>query len=131
MWHEIITIPSFLRHSYIFVVLCYSNIYLHVKTVLCMITCVDLFTQVVPYHLLQARHGNGAGWGWVLPSPSPYSILIYLPVTLSISNGDEKLNLIPVPGGFGYPRLIPVLGMDSGWVPIYLLFIPYFCFKIG
>ncbi|KEH43272.1 hypothetical protein MTR_1g089550 [Medicago truncatula] len=53
------------------------------------------------------RHDNGAGWGRVLPSPSPYPILIYLPVTLPIPNGDEKLNLIPVPDGFGYPRPIP------------------------
>ncbi|KEH37549.1 hypothetical protein MTR_2g041280 [Medicago truncatula] len=44
-------------------------------------------------------------WGRVLSSPSPYPILVYLPVTLPISNGDEKLNLIPVSDGFGYPRL--------------------------
>ncbi|AES69113.1 hypothetical protein MTR_3g022610 [Medicago truncatula] len=49
------------------------------------------------------RHGNGAGWGRVLPSPFPYPILIYLPITLPIPNGDEKLN--PVPDGFGYPRI--------------------------
>ena len=59
------------------------------------------------------RHGNGRGGGRVLPSPSPYLILIYLSVTLSISNGDEKLNLIPVPDGFGYPRLIPVPELNN------------------
>jgi len=32
------------------------------------------------------------------PSPTP----IYLPITLPISNRDEKLNLIPIPNGFGY-----------------------------
>ncbi|KEH18414.1 hypothetical protein MTR_8g018615 [Medicago truncatula] len=47
------------------------------------------------------------GWGRVLPSPSPYSTLIYLPVTLPISSGDEKSNLIPVPDGFGYSCPIP------------------------
>ena len=48
------------------------------------------------------------GWGQILHSPSPYLILIYLHVTLPISNGDDKLNLISVPDGFGYPCLIPV-----------------------
>jgi len=50
----------------------------------------------------------GRGGGQVLPSPSPYPILTYLPVTLPISNGDEKLNLIPIPDGFGDPIPIPV-----------------------
>ncbi|AES81509.1 hypothetical protein MTR_7g093550 [Medicago truncatula] len=50
-----------------------------------------------------SRH-NGAGWGRVLPFPSSYLILVYLPVTLPIPNGDEKLNLISVLDGFGYPR---------------------------
>ncbi|AES73435.1 hypothetical protein MTR_3g104790 [Medicago truncatula] len=49
---------------------------------------------------IAVRHGNGVWWGRVLPSPSPYPILIYLPITLLISNGNEKLNLIPVPDGF-------------------------------
>ncbi|AES94667.1 hypothetical protein MTR_5g017000 [Medicago truncatula] len=44
------------------------------------------------------------GWGQVLPSPSPYPFLIYLPVTLPISNEDEKLSSISIPDGFGYPR---------------------------
>jgi len=55
---------------------------------------------------MPTRHGNGAGWGRVLPSPSPYPILTYLPVTLPIPNGDEKLNLIP--DEFGDPIPIPV-----------------------
>jgi len=50
----------------------------------------------------------GRGWGRVLPSPSPSPTPIYLPVTLPIPNGDEKLNPILVPNGFGYSRLIPV-----------------------
>jgi len=54
------------------------------------------------YNLI--RHGNGAGWGRALPSPSPSPTPIYLPVTLPIPNGDEKLNLIPVPNGFGYTQ---------------------------
>ncbi|AES73667.1 hypothetical protein MTR_3g107490 [Medicago truncatula] len=62
---------------------------------------------------MAARHGNGAEWGRVLPSPSPYLILMYLPVTLLISNGDEKLNFIPVPEGFGYPRPIPVPALNN------------------
>ncbi|KEH25604.1 PIF1-like helicase [Medicago truncatula] len=65
---------------------------------------VDSSMHILPV----VRHGNGAGWGRVLPSPSPYPILIYLPVTLPIPNGDEKLNPIPVPDEFGYPRPIPV-----------------------
>jgi len=48
------------------------------------------------------RHGNRAGWGRVLPSPFSSLTLIYLPVILPIPNGDEKLNLIPVPNEFGY-----------------------------
>ena len=54
----------------------------------------------------------GQGWRRGLPSPSPYPILIYLPVTLPIPNGDEKLNPIPVPDGFGYPRHIPVPALN-------------------
>ncbi|AES95796.1 hypothetical protein MTR_5g029630 [Medicago truncatula] len=50
------------------------------------------------------------GWGRVLHSPSPYLIHIYLPVTLPIPNGDEKMNPIPVLDGFKYPRPIPVPG---------------------
>ena len=57
------------------------------------------------------RHGNGAGWRRVLHSPSLYTILIYLPITLPISNGDGKLNPIPVPDRFRYPCpiLVPAL----------------------
>lgn len=44
------------------------------------------------------------GGGRILPSHSPYP----LPVTLPISIGDEKSNLIPVQDGFGYSRLIPI-----------------------
>ena len=47
--------------------------------------------------------GRG-GDGFYLPRPHTR---LYLPVTLLIFNGDEKLNLIPVPDGFGYPRPIP------------------------
>jgi len=54
------------------------------------------------------RNGNGVEWGRILPSPSPYPTLIYLPVTLLISNGDEKSNLILVADGFGYTHLIPI-----------------------
>ena len=68
--------------------------------------------DVHPFQLL-CRHGNGEGWGRVLHSPSPYPILIYLPVTLPIPNGDEKLNPIPVPDGFGYLRLIPVRALNN------------------
>ncbi|KEH17555.1 hypothetical protein MTR_0008s0180 [Medicago truncatula] len=51
--------------------------------------------------MVKYRHDNGAMWGWLLPSPSPSPTAIYLPVTLPIFNGDEKLNLIPIPNGFG------------------------------
>ncbi|AES89950.1 hypothetical protein MTR_4g082170 [Medicago truncatula] len=69
------------------------------------------------------RYGNGAGWGRVLPSPSPYPILIYLPVTLSIPNGDEKLNPIPVPDGFGYPRPIPFPALNNFFNKKYKFFL--------
>ena len=62
---------------------------------------------------ISIRHGNGAGWGRVLSSPSPSPNLIYLPVTLPIFNGDEKLNLIPVPNVFGYSCLIPVPAVNK------------------
>ena len=57
------------------------------------------------------RHGNGAGWRRVLPSPSPTPI--YLPVTLPIPNGDEKLNHIPVHNEFGYSRPILVPAVNQ------------------
>ncbi|AES68597.1 hypothetical protein MTR_3g010560 [Medicago truncatula] len=58
---------------------------------------------------IENRHGNGAGWGRVSPSPTS----IYLPVTLPISNGDEKLNFIPIPNGFGYSHHIPVPALNQ------------------
>jgi len=68
---------------------------------------IELCETDLIWMIVWGRHGNGAGWGRVLPSPSPYPILIYLPATLPIPNGDEKLNPIPVPDGFGYPDPIP------------------------
>ena len=55
------------------------------------------------FYTILFRYGNGAGW--VLHSPSPYPIIIYLFVILPIPNGDEKLNSIPVPDGYEYPRI--------------------------
>jgi len=60
------------------------------------------------YEVGDGRHENRTGWGRVLPSLSSSSTPIYLPVTLRIPNGDEKLNPISVPNGFGYSRPIPV-----------------------
>jgi len=56
-------------------------------------------------------HGNVAGWRRVLHFPFPYPFFIYLPVTLPIPNEDEKLNPIPFPDGFGYPR--PILALNN------------------
>jgi len=81
----------------------------HFPTIIINSTYLILFIV----YSLPSRHGNGAGWGRLLPSPSPYPILIYLHVTLLISNGDEKLNLILVPDGFGYPHLIPVPALNN------------------
>ena len=66
-----------------------------------------------PLSIVLARHCKGAGWWRILHSPSSYLILIYLPIILPIPNGDEKLNLIPIPGGFGYPRPIPIATLNN------------------
>ncbi|AES79352.1 hypothetical protein MTR_7g064770 [Medicago truncatula] len=58
------------------------------------------------------RHGNGIRWRQVLPFPSSYPTSIFLLVTLPISSGDEKSNLIPVSDGFGYPCLILIRAVD-------------------
>jgi len=43
-------------------------------------------------HGLELKLDMTMGRGRILHSPSPYPILIYLSVTLLISNKDEKLN---------------------------------------
>lgn len=55
------------------------------------------------------RHGNGEMWRQILHSPSSYPTPIYIHVTLSISNEDEKMNIILVPDRFGYLRPIPAM----------------------
>jgi len=62
---------------------------------------------------LKSRHGNGAEWRRVLLSSSPYLTLIYLHVTLPISSGDEKSNLISVLDSSRYPRPIPIPVVDK------------------
>ena len=75
--------------------------------------CVFLGENLISWSSPLCRHDNGAGWGRVLHSSSPYLILIYLLVTPPIPNSDEKLNIIPVPDGFGYPRPIPVTALNK------------------
>ena len=55
--------------------------------------------------------GQG-GDGFCLLHPHPPTP-IYLPVTLPILNGDEKLNHIPVSNGFEYSRTIPVPALNQ------------------
>ena len=57
------------------------------------------------------KHGNGVGTGFTFPSL--YPTLVFLLVTLSISNGNWKSNLILVPDEFGYPCLILISAVDK------------------
>jgi len=80
----------------------------------CLATCPVPVTGFI--HGYPCRHGNGAGVGMGFAFPSLPPTPIYLPVTLSIPNGDEKLNLIPVPNGFGYSSLIPVPAVNQFFI---------------
>lgn len=52
-----------------------------------------------------------------------FPVLIYLPDTLPIPNGDEKLNLILILNRFGYPRSSPSLH----WIKFFNKKYKFFC----
>jgi len=70
-----------------------------------MINCkFEYASQHIKYVCSFLPYELGLGeWGMRRVSPFSSPILIYLQVTLSIPNGDEKLNPITVLDGFKYP----------------------------
>jgi len=91
-----IIVICFCSHSFLLYEVIMFEIHLNTK-------CGHIFLLKFDIHNIGMTMGRG-GDGFYLPRPHTR---LYLPVTLLIFNGDEKLNLIPVPDGFGYPRPIP------------------------